>query len=277
MPALSAHDAPMATDPRLREAADANFVASFRKLVEHNRAAAMYDFGGVFAFTTGLPMGLFNGCLVVRDSTQADLDAAIGWVASSRLPFRVWIREELAPELIAVPAERGLLEATRRYPGMALHPVPEPPPLPPGVTIRPVVEQPDLDEHRGVLIADSAPPEAVAQLLPASFLSDPDVALFNAYLDAQPVGTALAIRSGDASGVYNVATRPSARRRGVGTAATWAAVAAGRNWGSRVVILQSSEIGQSVYEAMGFRTVVRYVEFHSPRADPSPQASGRSP
>jgi GNAT superfamily N-acetyltransferase len=254
----------MDTDRRFQEAADANFVASYRKLVEHDPAAAMREFGGVFAFTTGLPIGLFNGCLVVRQASQADLRAAIGWVGGSQLPFRVWIREELAPDLAVVPPRHGLLEEPRRYPGMALHPVPEPPPPPPGVAVRRVIEPPDLEEHRGILIADGASTEVVRRLLPDAFLSDPDVALVTADLDGRPVGTALAIRSGDVSGVYNVGTRPSARRRGVGMAATWAAVAAGRSWGCDLVVLQSTEMGQSVYEAMGFRTVVRYVEFRQP-------------
>lgn len=50
--------------------------------------------------------------------------------------------------------------------------------------------------------------------------------------------------------------------------ATWAAVAAGRAWGCDTIVLQSSEIGFSVYRAMGFRTVVSYVTFR-----PAPAAS----
>ena len=53
-------------------------------------------------------------------------------------------------------------------------------------------------------------------------------------------------------------TLRDARRRGVGTAATWAAVSAGRAWGCETIVLQSSAMGYAVYEAMGFRTVVRY-------------------
>ncbi len=56
-------------------------------------------------------------------------------------------------------------------------------------------------------------------------------------------------------------TLPDARRRGVGTAATWAAVVAGRAWGRDTIVLQSSEIGFSLYRAMGFRTVVNWVTF----------------
>lgn len=250
---------------RLQEAADSNFLASFRKLVEHSPGGELHEPAGVFAFVTGLPIGYFNGCVIVAPAGTADLESAIGWLLATELPFRVWIREELAPLLSAVTARHGLVEDERRFPGMALAPIPDPPRPPPGVALRDVADMRSLDEHRGILLADGADASVVRRLLPETMLSDPDVALSTVLLDGQPVGYSLAIRSGEVCGVYNVATLPAARRRGVGTAATWAAVAAGRRWGCRVAVLQSSEMGQSVYEAMGFRTVVRYVEFRVAR------------
>lgn len=250
---------------RLQEAADENFLASFRTLVKHSPSGEVRTLGGAFAFTTGLPIGLFNGCVVVRPASMGDLDSAIRWLAGTKLPFRVWIREELLPPLSTLPPRHGLIEEDRRYPGMVLAPIPEAPDPPPGITVRAVVDERDLDDHRSVLIAGGADASVVRRLLPASLLTDPDVALATAFLDERPVGHALAIRSGDVSGVYNVATLASARRRGVGTAATWAALAAGRRWGCRMAVLQSSEMGQAVYEAIGFRTVVRYAEFRATR------------
>ena len=54
---------------------------------------------------------------------------------------------------------------------------------------------------------------------------------------------------------------PLARRRGVGSAVTWAAIEAGRAWGYDTIVLQSSVMGLSMYSAMGFRTVAPYVVF----------------
>ncbi len=79
------------------------------------------------------------------------------------------------------------------------------------------------------------------------------------------MGTSLAIRTGEVAGVYAVGTLRDARRRGVGTAATWAAVAASRAWGCDKVVLQASEMGFPMYVDMGFRTVVRYAIFRPPR------------
>lgn len=92
---------------------------------------------------------------------------------------------------------------------------------------------------------------------------DPDVRPFTVRLEGRPAGASLAIRTGAVAGVYAVGTLEAARRRGVGTAATWAAVAAGRA-GCDMVMLQSSEMGYPMYEAMGFRTVGRYATFKPP-------------
>ena len=77
------------------------------------------------------------------------------------------------------------------------------------------------------------------------------------------MGTSVAIRSDSASGVYNVLTLERARRRGVGTALTWAAVAAGKAWGLDTIVLQSSPMAESMYRAMGFRLVAPYAVFSS--------------
>jgi GNAT superfamily N-acetyltransferase len=111
--------------------------------------------------------------------------------------------------------------------------------------------------------------------LASSLAADPDVALFTAYLDEAPVGTSIAIRTGDISGVYGVTTDPTARRRGVGTAAAWAAVNAGREWGCHLVTLQATEMGFSSYKKMGFTTVVRYRTSAPPA--PSSQAVRMAP
>ena len=110
-------------------------------------------------------------------------------------------------------------------------------------------------------LADGIPRDVVAALFSSEFLADPDVEMFTAFLDGDPVGGSVAIRSGDVAGVYAVGTIEAARRRGVGRAATWACVVAAKNWGCDTVVLQSSEMGVGVYRAMGFETVVDYARY----------------
>jgi hypothetical protein len=128
------------------------------------------------------------------------------------------------------------------------------------VTVVPVGEE-GLAAWLTVLIDGGLPAGVARRLFPPSFAADPDVRLFTARLEGRPVGTSIAIRTGDVSGVYAVGTLAAARRHGVGTSATWAAVGAARAWRCDTVVLQASEMGFASYAKMGFRTVARYAAF----------------
>jgi hypothetical protein len=73
---------------------------------------------------------------------------------------------------------------------MILHPLPEPP-----------ARSADIDVANGL-------ESGLATYLPDSLPDDPDVRAFTAWVDHQPAGVSIAIRTGDVSGVYGVETRP---------------------------------------------------------------------
>jgi GNAT superfamily N-acetyltransferase len=248
----------------LLAASNFNFIGSYRKLAEHAPGGKLHEVGPVFAFVTGVPISLFNGCLVLEPAAAVDLEAALEWLGAQDLPYTAWIDEIAAPRLSETVFAYGLEIDEWSLPAMVLCSPPEPPPEPAGITITPVTRA-GLATWLGVLVEGGLTPELADQLFPPSFAVDPDVRLFTAYLDRSPVGTSMAIRTGEVSGVYAVITRPAARRRGVGAAASWAAVDAGRGWGCDVIALQASEMGFSTYTRMGFQTVVRYATFNQPR------------
>jgi GNAT superfamily N-acetyltransferase len=251
----------MKPQAELVSASNLNYLGSFRKLVEHSGNGELRDIGPVTAFVTGVPVSLFNGCLIMEPTTPAELEAALRWVAAFGLPYRVWMEEARARDLAEAAQALGLDRDPWLEPGMVLHPIPDAPARPPGVTIVPVNNEAGLGEHLGILIEGGMPADSVHALFPPSFAADPNVRLFTARLDGRPVGTSVAVRTGDVAGVYGVGTLPVARRRGIGSAASWAAVAEGRAWGCDTIALQSTEIGFHVYRSMGFRTVVRYASF----------------
>lgn len=232
---------------RLVSSAHGNFLGSFRKLAEHAAGGEVRVFGTVFACVTGVPTPLLNGCVLIEEASPAALDEALRWVARRRLPFRVFAAGAPTRALTAVLAAHSLTRDAERYPAMVLHPVPEPPER----------------STTGIDVVDRLEP-GLATYLPDSFPDDPDVRVFSARVGQQPAGVSIAIRTGDVSGVYGVGTRPEFRRRGVGTALSWAAVNAGREWGCDKIVLQASAAGLPVYERMGFRTVVRYFTFTRP-------------
>jgi hypothetical protein len=234
-------------------------------LARHSANGKVREFDTAVAFVTGVPIPLFNGCLAL-DATAGDAAQAIDWMSSQGLPYLLWTADDDATsELSAVARGRGLSREPWALPGMVLSPPPEPPPPPAKITIE-RVHGPSLEEWLAVIAGSGMPAEMAKRLFPPSFAADPDVALFTASMDDVPVGTSIAIRTGDISGVYAVITVPTDRRRGVGMAAAWAAVNAGREWGCRLVTLQATEMGFSSYAKMGFETVVRYRTFAPPDA-----------
>lgn len=250
----------MRSDRDLVAVANRNYVASYRKLAEHCADGETRGGDGPFTFVTGVPLALFNGCVVVDPVSPTALEAAIAWLGRRGMPHRVWIADGLVPDLGDVPLARGFQADELLYPGMVLHPIPDRPASPTGVTVEPVAAD-GLELFLGVLIEAGMPSATCSRLFTPAFAGDPDVQLFVGHLDGRPVGTAVAIRSVDVSGVYAVGTLSAARRRGVGTALTWAAVAAGVAWSCDTIVLQASAMGLPIYAGMGFRTVVDYTIF----------------
>jgi GNAT superfamily N-acetyltransferase len=252
----------VSSDPEVVAAADRNFIGAYEKLAQHQAAGSVHSFGAVTAFVSGLPISFLNGCIAPGAAAAADLKAAVEWLDERPYPFEIWIGEEFADPHAAALAANGFEREAWAMPSMVIRPIVEPPPPRDGVTLRAVDDQAALDEHVAMLVDDGLPKAVAVPMYSASFANDPDVQAFTAYLDGRPVGSSLAIRTSEVCGVYSVGTKPDARRRGVGTAATWAAVSAGAGWGCSMAVLQSSEMGYPVYLGMGFEVLKRYAVFH---------------
>lgn len=80
-------------------------------------------------------------------------------------------------------------------------------------------------------------------------------ARFVGLVDDLPVASAGVVLAGGVAGIYNVATLPSARRRGYGTVMSRTAMSRARELGHGIAILGSSDAGRGVYEGLGFRDV----------------------
>lgn len=253
----------MRTDAELVALAHASFHACFRKLAEHCPGGATRERDGIFAFVTGIPYSLFNGCIVTERVAAERVDEALEWVGSHGSPHRLWLTAELMDELAHVPPRHGLALAPDPYPGMVLHPVPEPPLPANGVEV--VSGEDAVREAVHVAVATGMSEELARSIYSDSFGDDPEVQVFAGMLEGKPVGTSTSIQGGGASGIAAVGTLPEARRRGVGTTLSWAAVDAGRRRGFDTVVLQASPMGLPVYEAMGFRTIVTYADFVAPQ------------
>jgi GNAT superfamily N-acetyltransferase len=85
-----------------------------------------------------------------------------------------------------------------------------------------------------------------------------------AHLDGTPVATATIFTTADIAGVYFVMTVPEARRQGIGAAITRHGLLDAREHGHRLGVLQSSDPGRPVYEALGFRQYCTFELYEAP-------------
>jgi GNAT superfamily N-acetyltransferase len=108
--------------------------------------------------------------------------------------------------------------------------------------------------------------------VPPNFLRGADPHAYHiliARLRGENVATAIAFDHGGDCGIYNTATLEHARRRGLATALTALHIHDALARGCQTASLQSTEMAERVYAAVGFRDLGRILEYVPP---PRPQA-----
>lgn len=244
------------------DAADANMRATWRAIAGVGPAPSVVEREGAVLVASGLPVSLFNPAFVT--APPADADALVGEIVEryrvARVPFLVYFRDAYGGAMADALTAAGFVEHYRP-PLMVLDPIVPAPPPPAGLEIV-VVDGTNLDDCRAVLAEGFGMPLDLARAaLPPAVLGIEPLTSFLALVDGAPAGTAATFVTGDVAGIYNVATVPGHRGKGVGAAVTWAAVSAGASAGGTRSILQASGAGAPVYERMGFTTPDRYRQF----------------
>ena len=152
------------------------------------------------------------------------------------------------------------------------------PPRPDGLSIEVVADAATFHDAMDVMFEGFEMPPEVQPLFEERFRgllgrTGPTQRTYVARLDGQAVATSLGSVLDGIVAIYNVATVPAARRRGAGAAVTAAAMADAQADGARWAILETSEMGRSVYERLGFRQVAR--SRSTPATSPARQRDAR--
>jgi GNAT superfamily N-acetyltransferase len=220
----------------------------------------------VVLMETGVAEGCQRHALVLGEVAPVEF---FGQVLASFGDGRVdgvELASEHASALEAELLRRGW-RLTEEEPALVLDRVPEPLPAPPAeLEIRRALDETGLEDFYAIS-------RTGRQWVPSvESIRDPRVAVLVGYVDGQAVATARVSGHGAVTDVMGVVTRPEYRRRGYGTAMTWAAVAAGRAMGSQAFLLTASEMGYPVYVKMGFVPVCTMRTYEPPSsAPPSPE------
>jgi ribosomal protein S18 acetylase RimI-like enzyme len=244
----------------LAAAAHENLIAAFAYVARRRPGGFSRSEGGVVTTVSGVALPLFNQVVVEGEQAAPEaLADAVERVRAAGAPWLALLRDGTDDRFVAVLSELGLRELDERLPAMALSPVEEPPPAPAELDVRRARDRADVEAHALVnAVAAEVDPALLGFLADVGFERQPDAPVIVGSLDGQAVTTAMGFRTGATIGIYSVATRLDARRRGYGAAMTREVLRAGRAMGCDIAILQSSTMAVGLYESLGFRTVLRY-------------------
>jgi hypothetical protein len=137
----------------------------------------------------------------------------------------------------------------------------DPPPPPPELEIVEADDDATVREAEALIGEVFEVEAAPGSTLRRECLGD-DFRVWVGRVDGRPVTTATAFIDDGFVGIYAVATVRDARRRGYAEAVTWAATLCRPDLPAT---LQASEMGQPVYERMGYRTVAEFTVWERDR------------
>jgi len=219
--------------------------------------ARLDQVAGCTRWLCDVPLLLFNGAIGMP--AGEDLDSAIAAVLepfdTAGVPL-LWVLPTHDDAVVAALAARGLA-VEHGTPAMTIDLVNlSPLEVPPNTRIDEVDDDPEAlrDASTIALTSNGLPPWCIDAYLEA-LDALPDRRTIRTFLvkrDGAPLASSLLMSAAGVAGLYNVGTLPDARRTGLGRLVSIAAMAAGRDAGYRIGVLQASELGRPVYQAMGF-------------------------
>jgi ribosomal protein S18 acetylase RimI-like enzyme len=243
------------TDRDLYARGTETLLASWEEVARGSSGAALLRADGVAVavFPEEPERGVYNNALLARNLGATERARAVdamqaAYSAAGIERYAAWVHESdegMRGELSA----RGLTvaESTRAM-GMSLDEI--------------AVPRPDVG------VAWSGWSEYLEYLrnvdLPAGLLSGVDPTAFHvlaARAGGENVGTVIAFDHDGDCGVFNVSILAAARRRGLGTALTARLVHDAAARGCWTASLQSTEMAERVYAAVGFRDLGRILEY----------------
>lgn len=197
-----------------------------------------------------------NLALVLGDIPLEHLLAEAEAFFGSPEGFAVVVEVEAAPAVDAALRDGGW-RLDEEEPALVLTAVPVAVPAPPSeLTIRRATDEAGLADFFGISRRGRVHVPSLAAAL------DPDVAVLVGYLDGRPVATARIACVSDeyakVADITGVVTLPPYRRRGFGTAMTWAAAAGAARRACEAAVLNATALGYPVYVKMGFVPVSTY-------------------
>lgn len=221
-----------------------------------------------FWFITNIPDGSFNAVMythVAPDQADAAIAEFLALRRSRGIPMGWLVGPSSRPsDLGQRLRERGLKHVATATPMLLdMGDLPAAWPAVPDLLIEPVENEAMLQEWISTEMIGFEASPAVARGLGAIRQSiglgdDCGLRHYLACLHGAPVATATLLQGSGIAGIYDVATVPALRQRGIGSALTYAVLRAALAVGYRFATLQPSPQGINIYRQLGFRQICTF-------------------
>lgn len=204
---------------------------------------------------SGTPIGPLNIAYVLRPAgALAAVERAAKFFGDRSRPWRLEAPVALRPRLNSAARSVGLTQVELRPAHAMARDELRPARPTPEFSVQKVDSAEKARVFRATIIEGMSGKPSQDVSPPARNLL-PDMTLYVGYVAGEPVATAGLFAYRGVAGIYAVSTVERARRHGYGRAITERAALDGFEAGCFVSFLQSSVMGRSVYEGMGYRWI----------------------
>ena len=235
----------------------------------------VFDHDGLVRIKTDLDSAIFNGiCYTAlnRDGARSAASAQRAYFEGLGGPWAWWVNPGQTPiDLDQVLVDSGF-KLRADSPGMAMDISGAEFDVQSDLRIEPLFAASHADDLRVPLAAfglGQDVDDAYVDFVRRTAAPGGAIRHVVGYKDDMPVSCGLAFFGSNSAGIYSIATVREMRGRGFGTATTAALLREAKDRGYRSAVLVSTQLGFSVYMALGFREVAR-MRIYEPSAGATP-------
>ena len=248
--------------PELVSAFEANLF-EYGLLFRQWDRAEVYAGSDILWILTDIAAPIFNSIIRAQlspDDVDSVIEAAIRRARSKNVPILWWTGPATHPADLGASLQAHGFVHEVQVPGMAvdLSTLNQGLPIPSGLVIEQVAEIETLRKWRHAFTTGFGMPDFMGDgfFELSSAIGFDDGSPYRNYvgfLNGEPVATSALFLAGGVAGIYNIATVPEARQKGIGAVLTFTTMREARNLGYKVGILEATEMGVSLYRKLGFQ------------------------